>query len=259
MGFVIITPGDGDGEPNTGPAAAYVETPESAMTVVDATSMKIARVAALLDSVNIASAFENVLTIVIEDTAALAAGDTIELSSQLLVELLDVVDVYALIKTPSDIAQGWVMNTEGTQPISEYDNFEFNSVTTFKKEFYGTSDAGLYVLNADDDAGTNITSELSSLMLDMGTSRMKRIRSAYLGYTAENDLVLKVRSVSDGQLSEHWYKGCEVVSDAPREGLVQVGQGLKSRYWQFELTNVDGGDFEIDQLELHPLFLGRRV
>jgi hypothetical protein len=41
--------------------------------------------------------------------------------------------------------------------------------------------------------------------------------------------------------------------------MVEVGQGLRSRYWQFELTNVDGGDFELDVLELYPLFLGRRV
>jgi hypothetical protein len=145
-------------------------------------------------------------------------------------------------------------------PISEYDNFTFNSMTQFKDKFYGTTDAGLYMMGADTDDSAPITAELSSLMLDLGSSRMKRIRSAYLGYTASNQLVLKVRAVSDGQLSEHWYKARPVaIADAPREGYVRVGQGLRSRYWQFELTNVGGGDFEIDQLELYPLFLNRRV
>ena len=72
--------------------------------------------------------------------------------------------------------------------------------------------------------------------------------------------MLKVRSVSDGELSENWYKATQnKVSEAPEGSYMPVGQGLKSRYWQFELTNVDGGDFEIDQVELHPLILNRRV
>jgi|TARA_B110000879_G_C10684434_1_gene322985 hypothetical protein len=81
-----------------------------------------------------------------------------------------------------------------------------------------------------------------------------------MGYTSSNELVLKVMSVDDGELFEHWYKASPVGSNtAPRTGMVEVGQGLRSRYWQFELTNVDGGDFELDVLELYPLFLGRRV
>lgn len=98
------------------------------------------------------------------------------------------------------------------------------------------------------------------MMLDFGTSRMKRIRSAYLGYTATNELVMRVRAVSQGELSEHWYKATHTKTpNAPDGGYMPVGQGLKSRYWQFELTNIDGGDFEIDQVELHPLVLNRRV
>jgi hypothetical protein len=146
------------------------------------------------------------------------------------------------------------------RPISEYDNYNYNSMVSFKGRFYGASDDGLFELDGDDDAGTPIQAKLSSLMLDFGSSRQKRVRSAYLGYTATNQLVLRVRSVSQGLLSEDWYEAREVTSaEAPRANIAHVGQGLKSRYWQFELVNVDGGDFEIDQLEMYPIFLGRRV
>lgn len=220
----------------------------------------ISRIAALLDEVTAEDALGLVLTIVVEETAALAAADSVELTARLLAELLDYADVYSLIKTPSDLAQGWVMNTEGDMPISEYDNFTFNSLTQYKNKFYGTSDTGLYLMGADDDAGAPITAQLASLMLDFGTSRLKRMLNAYLGYTSANELVLKVRSVSDGVLSEHWYKARPVgTADAPRENRVTIGKGLRSRYWQFELTNVGGGDFEVDQIELYPLVLNRRV
>jgi hypothetical protein len=259
MGFVIIQP-PGDGEPNDGPQAAYVRTIADTYNVADSVALQVARTTAVAESLTAASSLQNVLTIVVEDTAALEAGDSVQLTARYLADLLDYTDVFSLIKTTSDIAQGWVMNTEGAQPISEYDNFEFNALTSFKKEFYGTADGGLYRMGGDVDVNAPITAELSSLMLDLGSSRQKRIRSAYLGYTASDELVLKVRAVSDGQLSEHWYKAREVASaEAPRAGYVRVGQGLRSRYWQFELTNVNGGDFEIDHLEMHPLFLGRRV
>lgn len=237
---------------------AYAVKSSDALTV--GTSVDVAMAAELLEAMTVATSIENTLTIIVEETAAMLAADTVELSAHLLANIVEYADIYALVKTTADIAQGWVMNTEGANPISEYDNYTFNSMTFFKGVTYGTSDDGVYTLDGDDDAGTNITGELASMLLDFGTSRMKRIRSAYLGYTSTNELVMKVRSVSQGQLSEHWYKATQnVTADAPEGSYMPVGQGLKSRYWQFELTNIDGGDFEIDQIELHPLILNRRV
>ena len=245
--------------------AADIVRPATAVLLADELAIEasaleyLKRVAELLEEVTVAATTQNTLTILVEETAALQAADTVQLTAKLLAELADEVNVHSLLKTPSEIAQGWILNTEAAMPISEYDNFKFDSLTQFKGVFYGTSDSGLYVMGADTDAGEPIMSELSSMMLDFGTSRQKRMRSAYLGYTSESELVLKVRSVSDGQLFEHWYKASPITAAAPRGGRISVGQGLRSRYWQFELTNVDGGDFEIDQLEMHPLFLGRRV
>jgi len=257
---VTAPPGTGGGGDNPGVPTAYVQTISDTGTLGDSKLLSVKRLAQIIEAMTVNSLMSNVLTIMVEETAELAAGDVLELDARYMATLVEQVDVYALVKTSSDLAQGWVMNTEGTQPVSEYSNFEFSSLTYYQGEMYGTTDTGLFKMGGDTDDGVKITSELSSLLLDMGSSRMKRIRSAYLGYTSTNELVLKVRSVDDGQLSEHWYKAAPVTSaEAPREGYVRVGQGLRSRYWQFELTNVDGGDFEIDQLEMYPLYLGRRI
>lgn len=214
----------------------------------------------VVSAMTLATTVENTLTIMVVDTAEVQVSDAVELTSQLLVELLDVADVYTLFRTSGDIAQGWAVNTEGTQPISEYDNFLFNSMTYFKGQLYATADAGVYTLEGDDDAGDPIMAQMASMMLDFGTSRLKRIRSAYMGYTAAKELVLKVRAESNGGLAEHWYKATHNGTAAIPDGsYMPIGQGLKSRYWQFELTNVDGGDFEVDKIELHPIILNRRV
>lgn len=252
-----------------GVVPAYATTASDSLTVGDSTLQQVTRIAQLLEAMQVADSLQQVLTVAVEIDESFTVDDSAELTAQLLAELLDTAQVYGLFKTVGYDINGkrlegevatWVMNTEGAQPISEYDNYEFTSLTFYKDQLYGSTDAGLYVLTGDNDAGTAIEAQLNSLMLDFGTGRQKRIRSAYLGYTSTNELVLKVRAVSDGQLSEHWYKAQPVTTaDAPREGYMHVGQGLKSRYWQFELTNVGGGDFEIDQLELHPIFLSRRV
>lgn len=239
---------------------AFAHKVTDSVTISDSATQLAKLFATQLDAINVASTMQNILTIAVEETAELQAADSYELTSTLLAELIDSVDVYTLFTTTDEVAQAWVMNTEGSRPISEYDNYSFNSMTYFRGKMYGANDSGLWELDGDDDAGTPITAEIESMMLDFGTSRMKRIRTAYLGYTSTNELVLKVQAVDQGQLFEHWYKAEAVDNaDAPRANMVRVGQGLRSRYWQFQLTNIDGGDFEIDQLELYPLILNRRV
>lgn len=229
------------------------EISEEARFVVKALSL-------ITDVVNLEVSTEHLLTILVEvsDTAEVEAST--ELTAQYLAQLIDSAQVYALLKTPAELSQGWVMNTEGSLPISEYDNYVFNSLAYSPEYMIGTNDTGVYELTGDTDAGENITAELTSMMLDFATSRQKRVRSAYLGYTSSGELVLKVKAVEAGELVEHWYKGRKTTAQTPPgENLLHIGQGLKSRYWQFELTNIDGADFEIDQLELYPIILGRRV
>jgi len=152
-----------------------------------------------------------------------------------------------------------VMNTEGAKALSTYTNYPFNSFAQLGGRMLAAADSGLYELGGDTDDGAPINARLKSLMTDMGTSRMKRVRSAYMGYTASGRLVLKLLSVDAGQLVETWFEAHDLEADAPRAQRVQTALGLRSRYWQFELANIDGADFELDELELHPLYLNRRV
>lgn len=239
---------------------AYSESATDAISASETLEHDIKLLSNLINNISVADSLTNLLTISVLVTDSAELSDSSQLSSHLLAEILDSVDVYTLLRLPDLYAEGWAMNTEGSQPISEYGNFAFNSLTFYKGTMYSAADAGIYTHTASTDDGENITAEIASMMLDFGTSRMKRVRSAYLGYTASKELVLKVRSVSDGEVSESWYKATQnKVSEAPEGNYMPVGQGLKSRYWQFELTNVDGGDFEVDQVELHPLILNRRV
>lgn len=239
---------------------AFSKTLTDGITLSDEARSTIAYLAAITDALTVGDSLQHALTLVADFSDGVEIEESAELTAQYFASLIDRANVYLLFKTPAELAQGWVMNTEAALPISEYDNYDFNSLAFTGVQMVGTSDDGVYILEGDDDAGVAIDSVLTSMMLDFGSSRQKRVRSAYLGYTSDGQLILKVRTASNGQLVEDWYRAEKVAAQpAPGENYYKVGQGLKSRYWQFELVNEDGADFEVDHLEMHPIFLSRRV
>lgn len=260
MGFTIITPPSGGGDPNTGPEAAYVRTVTDSYTSTDSLAETLYMLAMLSESVDVTDTASVVLTISVLLNENVEIADNVQLSAQYLKNLLDRVEVMAFIKTPAELAQGWVLNTEGEMPVSEYSNFTFNSMAYSPDEMLGCTDEGLYLLEGDDDAGTAIDAHLTSLMLDFDTSKLKRMSTAYVGYTSTGQLLLKVRSEEQGVYAERWYEARESTAQpAPSQNRMKIGKGLRSRYWSFELTNVDGSDFEVDKVELYPIVLERRV
>jgi hypothetical protein len=150
---------------------------------------------------------------------------------------------------------GYVLSTHAPHPISTYSNFPFNSLAEFNGQYYAAAEDGVYRLfSSDTDQGQPIQATIRTLLFDFIKTNLKAFQTAYLGWTSSGDLYLKLRTTDQtGTLTETIYK---VESNASR---VKIGKGLRSRYWQFELVNIDGADFDIDVIEFHPVLLTRRV
>jgi hypothetical protein len=150
---------------------------------------------------------------------------------------------------------GYVLSTHVPHPISTYSNFPFNSLAEFNGQYYAAAEDGIYQLfSSDTDQGRPIQATIRTLLFDFIKTNLKAFQTAYLGWTSSGDLYLKLRTTDQtGALTETIYK---VESNASR---VKIGKGLRSRYWQFELVNIDGADFDIDVIEFHPVLLTRRV
>jgi hypothetical protein len=213
----------------------------------------------LLESLEAAMTSQQVMTLVVEETLGVQAADSTETLGHYLANVTDNVGAWLGFRLGDETFTGWVMNTEGEKPLSEYTGYNFNSFCRVGDRFYGAGDDGLYLLEGDTDNGEPIDAAIRTMMIDFGSPVQKRVRNAYLGYTASGKLLLRVRTVDQGQMNEQWYEAQELPAQAPREQMVRLGRGLRSRYWQFELINIDGADFEIDTLELHPVYLNRRV
>lgn len=152
----------------------------------------------------------------------------------------------------------WSVNSDLIS-ATEYENFPFNSFAFSGRKYLAAAADGIYELTGEDDDGVEIDAYVRTGLLDLGTTALKQVIRAYLGYTSDGRLLLKTFTTDGGQKIERWYELTERTADSTREARVKFGKGVKARYWQFEVRNIEGSDFSIDQLQLLPLMLSRRV
>ena len=185
---------------------------------------------------------------------------------QLLINFVNAGGVVAmdisLGDTEDDDYTAWVLNTK-TLGATQYDNFDFNSFCEFEANsgiWYGAKTDGIYLLDGDTDQGEAIVAEIRTGQTNLGTNKEKRCPTAYIGAKTDGSLVMKVvTDEPDGTKSENWYAVETRVADSVRTTRVQFGRGLKSVFWQFALSNVNGSDFELASLEMLPVILTRRI
>jgi hypothetical protein len=198
------------------------------------------------------------LTTFVADATEAAAVPSVR--ATMGVALADGADVFASLRIGSEEFSGWVINTE-TRATSEYTNFPFNSFAQFAGKCYGASEDGIYELTGDDDAGTPIDAFIRTGLMDFGSRQLKRMPDVFVGFSSASatPLILKVITTTKDGKVEDWYDIVESPATATREGRFKVGRGLKAVYWQLELHNKGGADFDLDSIEWLPLALTRRI
>jgi len=229
------------------------------LSTADTTAEVFKYLALLAEALLTEDAVGNVLSIVVMENVTTQISDASEVLAHYLANVAEVTGAIISFKLADEAFTGWVMNTEGDKAISEYTNYPFNSFCELDGQYLGASEDGLFLLEGADDDGDPIDASVLTMMTDFNSTHMKRVPTAYIGYTSDGTMVLRVRAVSGGELREHWFTATQRTANAPREQVIQLGRGIRSRYWQFELANVDGADFEIDKLELYPVYLSRRT
>jgi hypothetical protein len=168
---------------------------------------------------------------------------------------------YATISfnTGSDVYTAWVMTPE-TKAMRSYTNFPFNSYAVVDGALWGACATGIYRMGGTTDAGASIQSAIRTGLLDFGTRRLKRIDRAYIGYTSNGALALRVVATSHlGEKIEYTYAMTQRDAASPRENRIEIGRGTRSVYWSFELINTGGDTFELFDMTVLPMALTGRV
>ena len=206
----------------------------------------------------VASAASANARLTVTTTDSLEVDSEVDTLAQLIAQVDEGLEAHITVRVGEEVIHGWVVNTQNAA-FSEYQNFPFNSLMEYEGRYYGLAADGLYLLAGDTDEGAEISAAIKTGLLDMGTHFLKDAKAAHLGYNSTGEMVLKVITTDAGEKVEHWYKMKPAAAEEVRDGRVVIGRGLRARYWQFELVNVAGADFEVDDVTLLYQVLSRRI
>jgi hypothetical protein len=233
----------------------------------DVVTPRITALALILESLTATATPAAALTLmsVVEEGAA--ADDTPTTLAAYLALITEAVNTGVLLKLGDDYYVGWVLNPEGMQTkngpvptVSQYQNYPFNSLARIGSRYFAAGADGLYELTGSTDAGAPIVGYLKSGKLDFGSAMQKRMDSAYFAVATDGTVRLKVITHEDGANVETWYQVTSRDEGEVAENIrLKIGKGLRSRYWQFELVVDEASSFELEEMQLIPMMLTRRL
>jgi len=190
------------------------------------------------------------LGILAEDTLALTSASA--LKAIFSATLADQLQVSVAAVQPGGTTTAWAINTR-TAAVTEYLDYNFTSFAQVEHHCYGATGDGLYLLQGATDSGKDVVGSIAGGYMQPGGSHLSGFKAAYIGTSQEGDFRLKLVA---GSGESYTYA---VRANGMQSTRVNLGKGLRARYFRYELTAVDGHDFDLDSLEFLPLVFQRRV
>jgi hypothetical protein len=143
--------------------------------------------------------------------------------------------------------------------LSQFCYFDFDSFAVLDdgRVFGAMGDYGVMALDGSDtDDSALIAAKARTGLTDFGAVNQKRIRSIYFGGEATGDITLSTRN-DEGNEREYTFTP-ENTGGTQQSAKLFGGRDGKGRYWDFQVENVDGCDFGIDQIDIVAIVLGRK-
>jgi hypothetical protein len=141
--------------------------------------------------------------------------------------------------------------------LSQYANYDFNSMCEFNGAYIGANESGIFTLDSGDLDNTSLIEAFFELPTsDFGIENQKRIRSFYIGYETNGELLLTVKDDDDNQRS--WLVPVIHLDEKQHTVKVNGSRSGKGRYWMIRIENLAGADFSIDSISVLPILLNRK-
>lgn len=131
-----------------------------------------------------------------------------------------------------------VMNTL-TGAVTEYENFAFQSITPT----HAGAATGLFLLGGDTDIDLPIVGSIQTGKTLIDEMRKKYVDVAHFAMTGDGDGTLSVV----GQTESYRYSFPIRESGVSRG---KPGRGIRENYLAFGFEKSDGGDFQLDRIEV---------
>ena len=158
------------------------------------------------------------------------------------------------IEVHGNTYSGWVLNP-ALFAVTEYTNYNFNSLTKFQNRYFGANTTGLYEFTGAKDDQNFIQVKLETPAYDLKTSNVKQVPTMYLGVGQDNTLIIKV-AVDRNNAA---YYRLPLPSRELRTQTIKLGKGLVGKYFQFEVITENVTEFKLDSFEFYPIQFGRKL
>lgn len=146
-----------------------------------------------------------------------------------------------------DTLDCWVVNYE-TNSFSRYSNYSFDSFTKIGNTYYGVNELGLFKIGGTTDNGKEIKGKVLTGQIDVsGLGSQSYVRDIILYQKSDGTMRLNVYG-NDNKVET--YRIFNPSDDSVASRIV-LSKGRKTIYWQFELTNDEQTDFEIEQVKIY--------
>ena len=143
-----------------------------------------------------------------------------------------------------------VMNPKNLA-VSEYTGFNFNSFAFFNGKYLAAGPSGIHVLEGDTDNGEPIISLIKTGHIPTGSIRARDI---YL--MGRSDAQMRVTLIGDEE--EESREEADYLISKLGEDRVVTPRGMDPVYLQIAVENSQGGDFDLDSIQVFGEGLKRR-
>lgn len=151
----------------------------------------------------------------------------------------------------------YAMTLQGAA-VTEIAGVDIDSYFLVGNQMYAVGEHGIFLAEGSTDDGAPINASLQHGLSNLGTPLKKEIPNAYVGYTTDGEMLLKVSETDKGVKRTSVYKLNAVRKQVMSDNRFDIAIGKQSVYWDFEITNHEGSDFELDALKIWRMPLSRR-
>lgn len=178
-----------------------------------------------------------------------------ELQHEMLVHMHEVMAA-ALPQQMDKPAQVWSVSNTGASDESStnYTDYPFSSFANIGGRYFGACDKGLFELEGGNDNGNPISAAIHLGERDLGTMAIKTLANAYVSVNADAPMRLMV-----GIQGQHYTYMTRGVGPDMQTQRFDLGRGLRGHYFELQLMNTDGADFELGGIDFVAQESKRRV
>ena len=152
----------------------------------------------------------------------------------------------------------WVYNLN-TEAVSEYTNHSYNSMAVIDGVAFGCDAHGLYMLAGTSDNGTAIPASITLATVDYGSNdREAAVRKSMEAIYVAGISSQPVNVTCTTEVGSYTYASRAPLGSTAN-ARIDVGKGLRGRFWTVSVANASGDPIELDAVDLSVASTTRRV